>query len=106
MLRKLLPHVTIIISMMYFLFFFIDRVNSAMAFINNDITKVLLFVYCVIAIYESILLIRENRANERRNQMRRQQALDAQRREARSANVPTQNRLRPVERPQSRSEST
>ena len=80
MLRKLLPHVAIIISMMYFVFYFIDRVNSAMAFINNDITKNLLFALGLIAILESVWLIRSNRAQERRRQ---QQRLQQQRRESR-----------------------
>ena len=75
MLRKLLPHAAIVISFMYFVFFFIDRVNSAMAFINNDITKGLLFVLCVIAIIEAVMLIRDDRRQTRlREKKRRQQA--------------------------------
>lgn len=70
MLRKLLPHAAIILSGMYFVFFFIDRVNTAMAFINNNITKRLLFALCVIAVVESIWLIRDERAKERRQQAR------------------------------------
>lgn len=66
MLRKLLPHVAIVISGMYFVFFFIDRVNSAMAFINNNITKGLLFVLCVVSICNSIRLICIDRRMERR----------------------------------------
>ena len=65
MLRKLIPHCVIIVSAMYFVFFFIDRVNSAMAFINNGLTKGLLFALCVLAIYESVLLIRDDRRRER-----------------------------------------
>ena len=57
MLRKILPHAAIILSMMYFVFFCIDRVNSAMAFINNDITKWLLVILGVISIYDAVLLI-------------------------------------------------
>ena len=79
MLRKLLPHVAIIISVMYFVFYFIDRVNSAMAFINNDITKNLLFALGVIAILESVWLIRSNRAQERRRQQRLQQRMESRR---------------------------
>ncbi len=70
-LRKLLPHAAIILSMMYFVFFFIDRVNSAMSFIDNDITKALLFLLGVIAIVESVLLIRGDRAEERKRQLLR-----------------------------------
>lgn len=57
MLRKILPHAAIILSVMYFVFFCIDRVNSAMAFINNDITKWLLVILGVISIYNAVLLI-------------------------------------------------
>ena len=73
MLRKLLPHAAIILSLMYFVFFSIDRVNSAMAFIDNDITKVLLVLLGMISIWSSLTLIREDRARERkRRQLLRQ----------------------------------
>ena len=65
MLRKLLPHAAIILSGMYFVFFFIDRVNTAMAFINNNITKRLLFALCVISIVEAVWLIRDDRRKTR-----------------------------------------
>ena len=68
MLRKFLPHAAIIISMMYFVFFFIVRVKSVMAFIDNDITKVLLFALGLISIWNALTLIREDRARERRRQ--------------------------------------
>lgn len=61
MLKKILPHLCIIISFMMLTFFVIDQFNSAMAFINNDITKWLLAVYCVLVIATSIYLIAENR---------------------------------------------
>lgn len=73
MLRKLLPHAAIVISVMYFVFFFIDRVNTAMAFINNDITKVLLFILCVISIFNAVLLISMNRRAERARRRRRRE---------------------------------
>lgn len=75
MLRKLLPHAAIILSFMYFVFYAIDRVNSAMAFINNDITKGLLVILCLIAVVESIMIIRDDRRKTRlREKKRRQQA--------------------------------
>ena len=83
MLRKLLPHAAIIISLMYFVFFGIDRVNSAMAFIDNDITKALLLALCVISIVNAVLLIRDDRARERRRQqMLRQRRAQARQRGA------------------------
>lgn len=65
MLRKILPHAAIIISMMYFVFFFIDRVNSAMAFINNGMTKGLLFILCMITIINALMLIADDRRRTR-----------------------------------------
>lgn len=57
MLKKLLAHCAIVISGMYLVFFFIDRVNPAMAFINNNITKVLLFILALLAIFNAIQVI-------------------------------------------------
>ena len=61
MLRKLLPHVAIVLSNMYLVFFAIDRVNSAMSFINNNITKILLVVLCIISTINAAFLILDQR---------------------------------------------
>ena len=84
MLRKLLPHGAIIISGMYLVFFLIDRVNSAMAFINNDITKWLLLVLCAISVFDACLLIHDDRRRVRQQQARAAEARrrrEAQRRD-------------------------
>ena len=73
MLRKVLPHAAIIISVVYFVFFFIDRVNSAMAFIDNDMTKVLLFVLGVISILDAFLIIADDRRRTRLRQKKLEQ---------------------------------
>jgi len=49
-IRYALYHVNMILAAMYIVFYFIDRVNSAMAFINNDITKGLLYALGVASI--------------------------------------------------------
>lgn len=54
----LLPHGAILICNMYIVFFLIDRVNSAMCFIDNEITKGLLLIMCVISMGTSVSLIR------------------------------------------------
>ena len=81
MLRKILPHAAIIMSVMYFVFFFIDKVNSAMAFINNDMTKVLLLILCVISVINAVLLFADDRKRVRlrRQQEARQRAAAQQR---------------------------
>lgn len=89
-MRKILPHAAIIISLMYFVFFFIDRVNTAMAFINNDMTKALIFVLCIISIVNAVLIIADDRKRIRAAQRQRQ---------ARQNAVP-QQRMQP--RPQPR----
>ncbi len=66
MLRKIFPHVTIVLCNMYIVFYCIDRVNSAMSFIDNSITKALLLVLCVLSIVNSIFLIGDNRNKVRR----------------------------------------
>ena len=87
MLRKILPHAAIILSGMYLVFFLIDRVNSAMAFINNEITKHLLLVLCAISVLNAIFLIYDQRHRIRQQQARaeaaRRRQREARQREAR-----------------------
>jgi len=71
MLKKMLAHCAIIISLMYVVFFCIDLVNPAMGFIDNNITKPLLLVLVIIAIINAIQIIAEERRKLRRR-MRRQ----------------------------------
>ncbi|MBQ2726281.1 MAG: hypothetical protein IJF78_11300 [Clostridia bacterium] len=63
-LAGFLPHVCLILSLMMITFVITDRYNRAMAFINNDITKALLFVLAILVIIESVLLIRINRKRQ------------------------------------------
>ena len=77
MFRRLAPHAVIIICAMYFVFFFIDRVNASMAFIDNGITKGLLFVLCVLAIGESAVILRDNRRRETARLRRKKDARPA-----------------------------
>ncbi len=87
MLRKILPHAAIILSGMYFVFYFIDRVNSAMAFINNPITKGLLFLLCVISIAEGLMILRDERRRVRARERQRIQK-EQQRRQQMAAQRP------------------
>ena len=65
-IKKLLAHCAIIISGMYIVFFFIDRVNPAMGFVDNDITKPLLLALALIAIINAIQVIAAERRKLRR----------------------------------------
>lgn len=52
-----LPHCAILIGNMYYVFFGIDRVNTAMAFIDNNITKGLLAIMCAMSIACAVRLL-------------------------------------------------
>ena len=65
-ISKILPHIAIIISFMLMTFVVIDHFNSAMNFINNDATKILMFILSLVSVVNSILLIRLQRKDERR----------------------------------------
>ena len=56
-LRTVLPHLILVMSGMMVTFFIIDRVNEAMAFLNNDITKVLLLIFSVASATLAVLEI-------------------------------------------------
>ncbi len=53
---RLIPHLAIVLSLMIVTFFIIDRFNDAMAFLNNDITKILVLILSLFAL---IFAVRE-----------------------------------------------
>lgn len=54
-LRAMLPHGAILIANMFIVFFLIDRVNTAMNFIDNGLTKGLLLALGVIVLCDRLL---------------------------------------------------
>ena len=64
-LETILPHACIILSAMILVFYFIDKVNPAMAFINNNITKALIAIWAVCSILSSLFLIRRQRRRKK-----------------------------------------
>jgi len=84
MLRKILPHSAIIISMMYLVFFCIDKVNSAMAFINNGLTKGLLLVLCAVSVINALMIIADDRKKTRLRQRQARQREAARREQPRT----------------------
>ena len=65
-IRYGLYHITLILALMYIVFFCIDRVNTAMMFINHDITKWLLLVMSVLTIFNTLQFIFAERERLRR----------------------------------------
>lgn len=61
MFKRVLPHLSLVISVMMLVLFVIDRVNEAMNFIGNDVFDMLLLLYCLTTIPTAIFLIADNR---------------------------------------------
>lgn len=58
---RMTPHCAILISNMYIVFFLIDRVNTAMGFIDNGLTKGLLTIMCLFSGWCSLKLMSARR---------------------------------------------
>lgn len=56
-MKRLLPHLILILSLAMLVFLVIDKFNSAMMFIDNDITKGVMTVLCVLAVMNSVIQI-------------------------------------------------
>ena len=50
MIRKILPHICIVLAIVMLVFLIIDQVNSAMAFIDNQGTKIIMIVFCALVL--------------------------------------------------------
>jgi uncharacterized membrane protein SirB2 len=72
LINTLTLNAAVIISLMYLVFFGIDRVNTAMEFINNDITKWLLVILAVITIYNSVARMCLDRKLDRKRKTKEQ----------------------------------
>lgn len=70
-LLSCLPHVNITLAVVLMVLFVTDRFNRAMAFINNDITKWMLCVFCVTSFIQAIVY-----AYYRRKAFRKREAED------------------------------
>ena len=60
-LGRLAPHAAILLCNMYVVFYLIDRVNKAMNFIDNGLTKGLLLALCVISLLNARTLLKRPR---------------------------------------------
>ena len=99
LVKKLLPHVAIVISGILIVFFVIDRFNKPMGFMTNEFHKRLTFVLAILAIYYAVKAIALQRRLERMDYQRRVKAAAGERaRQAGSAPRPVNRSAQP--RPQ------
>ncbi len=75
-MKRFIPHLTIILSVMTLVFFVIDRFNEIMAFMTSELSKWVFALLALCAIITSVCLIIENfREDDRREarELRRRQ---------------------------------
>lgn len=99
LVKKLLPHVMIVISGMLIVFFVIDRFNKPMGFMTNEFHKQLTFALSILAIYLAVKAIALQRRVERMEYQRRVKAAEERARQAGNAPRPVNRPAQP--RPQS-----
>ena len=56
-IRRLLPHLTLILSLALLTFYVIDLCNESMAFLNNVITKTLVGITALLTVIVSVFSI-------------------------------------------------
>jgi len=61
MLRKIMPHICIILSLMMLTFYVIDQVNRAMGFMDNDLFRGLFLAYCLAVVVTASMMVADNR---------------------------------------------
>lgn len=56
-LIRILPHISIILALMFLTFWILDRYNPQMNFINSDLSKTLLLVFCLSTMITSVIAV-------------------------------------------------
>ena len=65
----MLPHLTLILSVLFIVFLILDQFNPTMNFVSNEISENMLWVLCVSAIVNTVVMIvRDRRADEKPTQ--------------------------------------
>ncbi|MBR4078936.1 MAG: hypothetical protein IKK29_01880 [Christensenellaceae bacterium] len=49
-MRKIMPHILIVISVVLIVFLIIDQVNGAMGFIDNQATKIIMMIHSALTL--------------------------------------------------------
>lgn len=70
-LIKLLPHLIIILSVVFMVFLILDEYNPTMNFISNEISEVMLWVLCIASVVNAIIMIAVSRSHKSEYQSRK-----------------------------------
>lgn len=52
-----IPHITIILSVMFIIFWILDKYNPMMSFITSDLSNALLLVFCISSMITAIVAV-------------------------------------------------
>ncbi|MDF2486837.1 MAG: hypothetical protein K0R46_3005 [Herbinix sp.] len=54
---RVLPHITIVLSAMFITLWILDQFNPMMNFIDSEISKILLIIFCIFSMITAIVLV-------------------------------------------------
>ncbi|MBP1756303.1 MAG: hypothetical protein H6Q59_2701 [Firmicutes bacterium] len=54
---RILPHITIILSVMFVVLWILDQINPRMNFIDSNLSKLLLIIFCLSSLLTSIVYV-------------------------------------------------
>ena len=73
MFKKILPHINIVLSVIFLVLWTIDRFNSAVHFLARDDFKIPFMIFLLLVLIQSVLEVaRQLRVEERRAERERQ----------------------------------
>ena len=61
MFKRMLPHATLVVSVIFMTLWVLDRFNGAMHFLSRDIFKIPFGIFLVLVIIESVIRIVQDR---------------------------------------------
>lgn len=60
-IRSILPHIVVILSGIFMIFLILDSYNPTMDFIGKLVSLKLLWAFCILSLFNSIIIIGSNR---------------------------------------------
>lgn len=63
-LRSALPHICVILAGTFITLLIVDKFNAEMAFINNNMAKSMLLVFCLVSIVVSLMQMLQRKEGE------------------------------------------
>ena len=67
MIRRIIPHLCIAITVMMIVLYIINIFNDAMGFLRGNVFETLLLIYCAVSLTTAIFLIIQNARTDKGN---------------------------------------